>query len=121
MLWGRGRRAALCARNNEDLARWGRVLALFLLILGGLDAASTNVALAAGHIESNPLMRSLQADMSFWWSFPKMGVHLVIAYLILWFPSKRVLVSGSMLSALYILLIINNAVVVSLASGGAIR
>ncbi len=113
MPWNRGRRAALCARNNVDLARWGRVLALFLLMLGGLDAASTNVALAAGHFESNPLMRSLQADMSFWWSFPKMGVHLAIAFLILWFPSKRVLASGTMLSALYVLLVINNSVLVS--------
>ena len=113
MLWDRARRAARCARSNEHLVRWGRVLALFLLILGGMDAASTNLALAAGHIESNPLMRSLQADMSFWWSFPKMGVHLVIAFLVLWFPSKRVLASGTMLSALYILLVINNAVLVN--------
>ena len=113
MLLDRGRRAALCARHNVDLARWGRVLALFLLILGGMDAASTNVALATGHIESNPIMRSLQMDMSFWWSFPKMGAHLAIAFLILWFPSKRVLASGTMLSALYVLLVINNAVLVS--------
>ncbi len=115
MLWGRGRRAALCARSNVDLARWGRVLALFLLMLGGLDAASTNVALAAGHFESNPLMRFLQADMSFWWSFPKMGGHLAIAFLILWFPCKRVLASATMLSALYVLLVINNAVVVNVS------
>ncbi len=113
MLWGRARRAALRARSNEHLLRWGRVLALFLLILGGLDAASTNVALAVGHIESNPLMRSLQADMSFWWSFPKMGAHLAIAFLVLWFPCKRVLASGTMLSALYVLLVINNSVLVS--------
>ena len=86
----------------------------YLLVLGGLDAASINVALASGHfIDSNPLMRSLQADMSFWWSFPKMGVHLVITFLILWFPSKRVLAGGAMLSALYIFLIINNVVVVT--------
>ena len=113
MLGERGRQAALRARSNEHLVRWARVLALFLVILGGLDAASTNVALAVGHFESNPLMRFLQADMSFWWSFPKMGGHLAIAFLILWFPCKRVLASGTMLSALYVLLVINNAVLVN--------
>ncbi len=115
MLWDRGRQAALRARSNVDLVRWGRVLALFLLMLGGLDAASTNVALAVGHFESNPLMRFLQADMSFWWSFPKMGAHLIITFLVLWFPSKRVLATGTMLSALYVLLVINNAVVVNVS------
>ncbi len=113
MLWGRSSRAALRARSEKYLVRWGRVLALFLLILGGLDAASTNVALAVGHIESNPLMRSLQADMSFWWSFPKMGAHLIITFLVLCFPCMRVLASGTMLSALYVLLVINNAVLVN--------
>ena len=113
MLGERGRQAARRARSNEPLVRWARVLALFLVILGGLDAVSTNVALAAGHIESNPLVRALQVDMSLWWLVPKMGVHLAIAFLVLWFPCKRVLASGAMLSALYILLVINNAVVVS--------
>ena len=114
MLWEKASQAALGARNNHSLARWGPLLAVYLLTLGGLDAASINVALATGHfVETNPLMRSLQADMSFWWSFPKMGVHLVIAFLILWFPSRRILAGGTMLSALYILLIINNVMVVT--------
>ena len=115
MFWDRGRQAALHARSNEQLMRWARVLALFLVILGGLDAASTNMALAAGQIESNPLVRSLQGGMNLLWLVPKMTAHLAIAFLVLWFPCKRVLASGTMLGALYILLVLNNAVVVNVS------
>ncbi len=108
MLLDRAKRIARESRNNERLMHWGRVLAAALVIIGGLDIVSTNAALAAGQIESNPLLRSLQADMGSWWSLPKMAVHLVLAYLVLWIPSKRMLAIGAMVSAAYILVIANN-------------
>ncbi len=108
MLLDRAKRIARESRNNERLMHWGRVLAAALVIIGGLDIVSTNAALAAGQIESNPVLRSLQADMGSWWSLPKMAVHLVLAYLVLWIPSKRMLAIGAMVSAAYILVIANN-------------
>ncbi len=99
---------ALRSRNNARLRYWGRVLALVFVVIGGLDIVSTNAALAAGHVESNPLMRWLQADMGSWWSLPKMAFHLLLAYLILWIPSSRMLATGSLVSAAYILLLVNN-------------
>ena len=90
------------------LRYWGRVLATVFVIIGGLDVISTNAALATGHIEGNPLIRSLQADMGSLWSLPKMALHLFLAYLILWIPSKRMLTTGSLVSAAYVLLLINN-------------
>ncbi len=87
---------ALRSRNNARLRYWGRVLALVFVVIGGLDIVSTNAALAAGHFEGNPLVRSLQADMGTWWSLPKMAFHLLLAYLILWIPSKRMLAIGSL-------------------------
>ncbi len=102
------RSIALRSRNNARLRYWGRVLALVFVVIGGLDIVSTNAALAAGHVESNPLMRWLQADMGSWWSLPKMAFHLLLAYLILWIPSKRMLATGSLVSAAYLLLLVNN-------------
>ncbi len=108
MLLDRAQRISLRSRNNLRLRYWGRVLAAVFVVIGGLDIISTNAALAAGHFEGNPLIRSLQADMGTWWSLPKMGFHLVLAYLILWIPSKRMLAIGSLVSAAYLLLLVNN-------------
>ena len=69
---------------------------------------STNAALTAGQIEGNPLLRSLEADMGSWWSLPKMAFHLVLAYLVLWIPSKHMLATGAVVSAAYVLLTANN-------------
>ena len=96
------------SRNDLRLRYWGRVLAAVFVVIGGLDLVSTNAALAAGHFEGNPLVRSLQADMGSWWSLPKMGFHLLLAYLILWIPSKRMLATGSLVSAAYLFLLVNN-------------
>ena len=79
-----------------------------MVIMGGLDLVSTNAALAAGHFEGNPLLRSIQSDLGFWWSLPKMAFHLALAYLVLWIPSKRMLATGAVVSVAYVLLVANN-------------
>ncbi len=102
------KRVSLRSRRNSRLRYWGRVLATVFVVIGGLDVVSTNAAIAAGHFEGNPLVRSLQADMGTWWSLPKMAFHLSLAYLILWIPSKRMLAIGSLVSAAYLVLLVNN-------------
>ena len=102
------RRIACNSRNNHRLRHWGRILALAIVIVGGLDLISTNVALAAGQLEGNPLLRSIQLDLGLWWSLPKMAFHLVLAYLVLWIPSKRMLATGAVVSVAYVLLVANN-------------
>jgi len=99
---------AIKSRNNRRLRNWGRVLALTMVIVGGMDLVSTNAALAVGQVESNPLLRSMQSDLGPWWSLPKMAFHLALAYLVLWIPSKRMLATGAVVSAAYILLVANN-------------
>ena len=79
-----------------------------MVIVGGLDLVSTNAALAAGHLEGNPLLRSIQSDLGNWWALPKMAFHLALAYLVLWIPSKRMLATGAVVSVAYVLLIANN-------------
>ena len=102
------KRIALRSRSDRQLSYWGRALAAVVVILGGLDVVSTNAALAAGQVEGNFLVRSLQDDMGSLWSLPKMGFHLVLAYLVLWIPSKRMLATGAVVSLAYVLLVANN-------------
>ncbi len=108
MLFDLPRRIAHRARSNGRLMRWGRMLAITLVVLGGFDLFSTNAALAAGHIEGNLFVRSLQTAMGSAWAFPKMAFHLALAYLVLWMPSKRMLATGAVVSAGYMLLVLNN-------------
>ena len=102
------KRIAYRSRNNQRLKSWGRILALAMVVMGGLDLISTNAALASGHLEGNPLLRSMQGDMGYWWSLPKMAFHLALAYLVLWIPSKRMLVTGAVVSVAYVMLVANN-------------
>ena len=108
MFFDHAKRIARRSRADQQLKRAGRVLAIVILILGGFDVISTNAALATGQIEGNPLIRSLQAEMGIWWSLPKIAFHLALAWLVLWIPSKRMLVVGAAVSAVYALLVANN-------------
>ncbi len=108
MRFSLAKRIAVKSRSNRRLRSWGRVLALTMVIVGGLDLISTNVALAMGQIEGNPLIRSMQVDLGSWWSLPKMAFHLALAYLVLWIPSKRMLATGAVVSLAYVLLVANN-------------
>ncbi len=99
---------AVKSRNNHRLSRWGRVLALAMVIVGGLDLVSTNAALAAGQVEGNPLLRTMKLDLGSWWALPNLAFHLALAYLVLWIPSKRMLATGAVVSVAYVLLVANN-------------
>ncbi len=108
MFFNHAKGIAAESRASERLKRWGCVLAIVTVIIGGLDLVSTNAALANGQIEGNPLMRWLQAELDTWWSLPKMAFHLGLAYLVLWIPSKRMLAVGAVTSVAYVLLVANN-------------
>ena len=108
MLLDLARRIASKSQNNARLRSWGRVMALTMVIVGGLDLVSTNAALAVGHVEGNPMLRSMQSDLGPWWSLPKMAFHLALAYLVLWIPSKRMLTTGIVVSVAYVVLVANN-------------
>ena len=108
MYLDRAQRIARRARDNARLVCWGRRLAAVLVIAGSLDVVSTNAALAVGHVEGNPLLQSLQADMGAWWVLPKLVFHLAFASLILWIPSVRTLAVAGLVNAAYVLLVLNN-------------
>ena len=108
MFFEKARRIATASRKDKGLVRWGRALAAVIMIVGGLDLVSTNVALADGQIEGNPMVRWFQESMGNWWSIPKMAFHLSLACLVLWIPSKRMLATGAVVSITYIFLFANN-------------
>ena len=109
-----GRRAAR-SRLEPRLERTARVLAALLVVVGGLDLISTNAALAAGHLEGNSLVAAFQAELGSWWSVPKIAFHLILAWFVLWLPSKRMLKIAGLVIAGYAVIGANNFYLVGMA------
>ncbi len=94
--------------KNAHLVTTARILSLFVVVVAGFDVISTNAALAAGHMEGNPVLRTIQADLGTWWSIPKVGFHLMLGLLILWYPSQKMVSTARLVIVGYIAIIINN-------------
>ena len=58
------------------------LLLLSCLVLGCADLLTTNVILAHGLGELNPFMSMAQASLGEWWLIPKLGLTLVVAWLL---------------------------------------
>ncbi len=107
-LTGRIASRAARSRDNAALRHCGFALAALLLIAGGLDTVSTNVALAAGYAEGNPIVGALQSTLGPMWVLPKIALHLAAAYLVLWLPSRRMIRCARLVVAGYALIVVNN-------------
>ena len=99
---------ARIARQNRPRERIAWLLAALILVLGGLDVISTTAALADGNEELNPLIGSLQTYLGNWWGLPKIFIHLLFAYFVVWLPTKRMLGAASIVIVFYALVVISN-------------
>lgn len=99
---------AIKARRNKALGATGRFLAVLLVVAGGLDVASTGVALAAGQVEGNPIIVTAQEHLGIWWAAPKILFHLALAMLILWLPSDRMISVARVVIIGYSIILLNN-------------
>ncbi len=95
-------------RNHPRAVTAARILSILLVVAAGFDVISTTAALAAGHVEANPVVRGIQASLGEWWSAPKMGVHLVLGLLILWYPTRKMISIARLVVSGYLVIIINN-------------
>ena len=100
--------AAEVRRTNGCLVTTARILSIYLVVVAGFDVISTNAALAAGHVEGNPALKEIQAHLGAWWSVPKVGFHLMLGLLILWFPSRKMVSMARLVIVGYLAIIINN-------------
>ncbi len=107
-LWKLVNREAAVLRAISRRTRLARILALLFVVVGSLDVVSTNVAQAAGFLESNPIMRLMQEQMGVWWAVPKVAAHLVLASMILWLPTHKLLTAAGVMTVLYIAMVTHN-------------
>jgi len=76
------------ARDNPALVRAGSLVAGIFIMLGILDAISTNWALEVGAYEANGFMRYLQEKFGAFWFVPKIMLQALVATMIVWSPNK---------------------------------
>jgi len=101
---------AYSARCRADRAYHGTVLLLATLIVfvGVFDVVSTNASLAAGNQEANGIVASFQQNWGDLWFIPKLLVHVAMAMLILWLPSRRMIRNARIGVAVYAVIIATN-------------
>lgn len=80
-----------------------RILSFLIIIVGVLDAVSTNAGLKVGGYEMNPVIRFIMLHIGEMWVAPKLLVHVWLAFMVLWFPNKATLLL--MMFAMFLTLI----------------
>jgi hypothetical protein len=95
-------------QSNLHLFPAARVLSLLLVGVACIDVISTNTALAAGHVEGNPVGKYAQDHLGTWWSVPKIGFHVMLALLILWHPSRKMISMARVVVGGYLAIVFNN-------------
>lgn len=101
-------RQSLRCRLDQNMVLLAQVFAALIVAVGVLDVLSTNAMLAAGNIEANALMASLQHELGVWWFVPKLLVHVLVAVFVLWLPSKSMIRKAQAIVVIYALVITNN-------------
>lgn len=100
---------ARLARADAHAVRWSYWLAYALVFVGMMDAISTEVALRAGGAwEANPIIRALQANLGVYWIVPKMALHGMLAFMVIWYPNRTTLVAMTGVAALVTAASVNN-------------
>lgn len=60
----------------------GAVVGVLIVVLGILDVVSTNLVLAAGGRELNPIVSWTMEHLEAWWHMPKILIHVVAGLLV---------------------------------------
>lgn len=109
-------RFATTARQDQDMLRTSKLVAFLILLIGTLDAISTNVALNMGAVEVNVAMRSVQSSLGSMWFIPKMLMHAVVVSMIIWAPNRFVLFVVASVIVVNATVVLNNFHIISMLS-----
>ncbi|MCI4663617.1 MAG: DUF5658 family protein [Neomegalonema sp.] len=107
-IWGEAR----LMRAMPSRVFWARIVAVALVVAGGVDAASTQIALSTGMVyEANPLIRALQGATGVGWIAIKMLAHFGLAGAVLWYPNRATLIAMAAIAALTLAVAVNNTLI----------
>jgi len=104
------------ARANPIQARAGYLIAGTFVMLGILDAISTNWALEVGAYEVNSFMRYLQEKLGALWFVPKIMLQALVATMIVWSPNKPTIIIMALTCCWTASVVISNFIIASILS-----
>lgn len=96
------------SNSQVSLSPWAPIVAFAVIVVGILDAVSTNAGLLAGAVEINPLMAYAQESLGAWWVLPKLGLQLLVASIVLMRPARMVFACVGIVVAYNALVVMNN-------------
>ncbi len=94
--------------SHNSTAPWAPIVAFAVILVGILDAVSTNAGLLAGAVEVNPLMAYAQESLRAWWVVPKIGLQLLVACIVLLRPARMVFACVGAMVAFNTAVVVNN-------------
>lgn len=74
--------AAASPARSDRIRIMGAIFGVLIVALGVLDVISTNLVVAAGGIELNPIVAWLMDRLDNWWHVPKMALHVIAGLLV---------------------------------------
>lgn len=73
---------ATVATRTGGNKRMGAAVGALIVLLGVLDVISTNLVIAAGGSELNPIVAWFMESLDTWWHIPKLAIHIVAGVLV---------------------------------------
>jgi len=73
-----------------------------------VDAAFFPNLAAHGFLEGNPVMHFVQLYLGPWWAVPKVAAHILLASVILWLPTRKLLLAAVGMVLIYAVIVGHN-------------
>ena len=90
------------AVDSISIRHLGADLGVLIVLLGVLDVISTNMVIAAGGTEMNPIVSWTMEQLEHWWQMPKLAIHIVAGLLVFhWLNSRFTATLAFMLVFMY--------------------
>ena len=75
--------------RSISLRYTGAVLGILIVLLGIVDVISTNMVLAKGGVELNPIVAWIMEQLDQWWHMPKLAIHVAAGFLVFYLLNSR--------------------------------
>jgi len=86
----------------------GAVIGILIVGLGILDVISTNLVLAAGGTELNPVVAWIMKGLDSWWPVPKMALHILAGVLAFHALRSRLAATCSFVLVVFYVFVVHN-------------
>lgn len=99
---------AAVATRTRGTKLLGAVFGILIVGLGILDVISTNLVLAAGGTELNPIVGWFMEHLDGWWHLPKMALHILAGVLVYHVLRSRLAATCAVILIVFYILVVQN-------------